>query len=135
MVGMSAERKQSAVRAVTVLVADDMPDIRLLLRAALELDEQFEVVAEAADGAQCLELAEQHQPNAVVIDLGMPGGNGLDTVARLRSRLPATRIVVLSGQQKERIAEEAKARGADAYLQKGSAVDRLVVILRELFAA
>ena len=119
--------------AVSVLLADDMADVRLLLRAALQLEEQFEVVGEATNGEQCLQLADQLRPHAVVLDLGMPRGDGLETVTRLRDQLPDARIVVLSGQEQSRVAAEAKARGADAYLQKGSAIERLVATLRDLF--
>ena len=54
--------------AVSVLLADDMADVRLLLRAALQLEDRFEVVGEATNGEQCLELADQLRPNAVVLD-------------------------------------------------------------------
>ena len=135
MVGVSAERERSVVRGtVTVLVADDMPDIRLLLRATLELEERFEVVGEAADSTECLALAERLEPEVVVLDLGMPGGDGVETIAQLRSRLPDARIVVLSGQHHDRVADVAKANGADAYLQKGSAVEQLVTVLHDLFS-
>jgi DNA-binding NarL/FixJ family response regulator len=118
---------------VTVLVADDMPDIRLLLKATFDLDTRFDVVGEAASAHECLELARRLKPEVVVLDLGMPGGEGLETVARLRTMLPDGRIVVLSGQHHTHVAADVMASGADAYLQKGSAVNRLVALLQEYF--
>jgi signal transduction histidine kinase len=106
-------------RARRTLVVDDEADLRLLLRLVLERSGRYEVVGEAGDGRAALELAEEHRPEVVLLDLSMPRMDGLEVLPRLRRLLPHAHLVVLSGYAASGAAEPATRAGADAYLEKG----------------
>jgi YesN/AraC family two-component response regulator len=112
---------ESGEAALRVLIADDAADIRLLLRMYLS-DSRLEVVGEATNGAEAVELAAVEKPDAVILDLAMPVMDGLEAIPLIKQRSPLTKIVVLSGFEAERMAERALALGADTYLQKGVAL-------------
>jgi signal transduction histidine kinase len=113
-----------------VLLVDDQVDERLLLRAMLEASGRFEVVAECGDGAEAVAEAARLQPDLVLLDLEMPGVDGLTALPQLREVAPAARTVVLSGYPASRYAAEAVAHGASSYLEKGlephDLIERLV---------
>lgn len=102
-----------------VVLADDDRDTRRLLAAALHRHGRFIVVGEAADGAAAVAVAADTQPDLVLLDLGMPGGGGLEALPRLRSAVPAARIIVVSGFAGDRLAAVTAASGAVGYVQKG----------------
>jgi len=115
-----------------VLIADDTPDIRMLLRWSLETDDRFEIVGEASNGAEVLSLLSEIEIDAVLLDLAMPVMDGLQAIPRIKSDSPSTRILVLSGFDQESMAGEALSRGADVYLEKGVAVSEVATVLAEL---
>ena len=119
---------------IRVVLADDTPDIIELLRFILKVDGRFEIAAEASDGLRAVEAAGRTQPDVVVLDLAMPVMDGLQAITQIRRVAPATRIVVLSGFTAERMAEQARVLGADAYLEKGGAFADLVPLLFEVCA-
>jgi CheY-like chemotaxis protein len=81
---------------VRVLLADDLSDIRLVMRLLLEADGRAEVVGEAADGAEAVRLAGELRPDAVVLDLRMPGMDGVTALPLIRDASPGTVVVALS---------------------------------------
>ena len=117
-----------------VVIADDTPDIRRLLRWSIEPDGRFEVVGEASNGAEALDLVSDIQVDAILLDLAMPVMDGLQAIPRIKLASPDTRIVVLSGFDQEAMAGEAISRGADAYLEKGVAMSRITSVLHEMCA-
>jgi DNA-binding NarL/FixJ family response regulator len=102
-----------------VVIADDTPDIRLLLRWSLEPDDRFDVIAEAGNGREVIEILGQESVDAVLLDLAMPEMDGLQAIVEIRKISPETKIVVLSGFDHDSMSGEALARGAHAYLEKG----------------
>lgn len=110
--------------ALRVLIADDAPDIRLLLKMYLT-DSRLEVVGEATNGAEAVEMAREEQPEAVILDLAMPVMDGLEAIPLIKEASPGTKIVVLSGFDAERMAEKAIGLGAETYLQKGVALGEI----------
>ena len=102
-----------------VLLADDDPDVRTLLGAALRRDGRFEVVAEAADGGDAVAAAAEHHPDLVLLDLAMPGIGGLEAIPLIREASPSSRIVVVSGFPGDRLESVTAARGAVGYVEKG----------------
>ncbi len=122
----------AAVRPVRVVLIDDTPDIRLLLRVALEANGQFHVVGDASDGRRGVEVVRAERPDLVVIDLAMPVMDGIEALAHIRRASPESRTVVLSAFDSERMADRAKAAGAHAYLQKGTSAKRIVSALCEI---
>jgi YesN/AraC family two-component response regulator len=107
--------------ALRILIADDAPDIRLLLKMYLT-DSRLEVIGEATNGAEAVEMAGLEKPDAVILDLAMPVMDGLEAIPLIKEASPATKIVVLSGFDADRMAERAISLGAETYLQKGVAL-------------
>ena len=104
-----------------VLLADDHTLVRAGLRKLLESIAGFEVVGEADDGLALLTLVQQQQPDLVLMDIGMPGLNGLEATARVMKDWPMTRVVILSMHQNEEDVRQALRHGAAAYLLKDAA--------------
>lgn len=117
---------------IRVLLVDDTPDIRRLLRVNLELDGRFEIVGEAADGAEAVALTRSLRPDAVVLDLAMPVMDGLQAAPVIRQCSPESRILVLSGFDHARMEARAREQGADGYLEKGTAFGRIAETLVDL---
>ena len=100
-----------------LLIADDDPIVRSLLSTQLAGD--FEICAVASDATEASELAEQHRPDAALVDVEMPGGGGLAAVRRISERSPDTCIVILSGDESQDVVVELLNAGAIAYIRKG----------------
>lgn len=115
----------------TILVIDDQPEIRRILRRVLEKDPDFEVV-EAEDGQSALESLDDRPPDAVILDLSMPGLNGIQTIGPLLSRVPRAKVIVLSGHSE--MGEELKSMGAHAFLPKQANAKEILRTVRELLS-
>lgn len=115
-----------------VLLADDHTLVRAGLRKLLESITDVEVVGEADDGLALLQLAEQLQPNLVLMDIAMPGLNGLETTARLTKAQPGVRVIILSMHQNEEYVRQALRNGASAYLLKDAAPLELEFALKSV---
>lgn len=114
---------------VRVLLADDHTLVRAGLRKLLELMPNFEVVGEAGDGLELLALADKLQPNLVLMDIAMPGLNGIEATARLLKTWPGIRVLILSMHQNEEYVRRALRNGAVAYLLKDAAPMELELAL------
>ncbi len=115
-----------------VVIADDSDDIRLLLRMQLTTQLGADVVMEAATGPQAVEAAATHQPDVLLLDVAMPGGDGLSAIPGIRAAAPATTIIMLSGFAASELAEAAIEAGAHAYVEKGSFANVIEALEREL---
>jgi DNA-binding NarL/FixJ family response regulator len=115
-----------------VLVVDDAAHLRELLTVLLDIEDDFEVVGTAADGAQAIRDAPGLAPDVILLDLAMPVMDGLAALPELRRLLPSARIVIFSGFEHQALAEQALAAGADDYIEKGISVTHLVERLRAL---
>ncbi len=112
-------------RTIRVLVADDHAVVREGIRHVLEREPGFEVVAEAANGSEVVELAERHHPDVVVLDISMPGESGLQVAARLRRSVPDARVLILSMHDNTEYVLESVRAGAHGYLLKDTAATEL----------
>jgi DNA-binding response OmpR family regulator len=117
-----------------VLVADDDDDILLLVTTRLKRD-GFEVIA-ARDGLEALALAEQHRPAVAVLDVGMPGLDGLEVLAAIRAAeaLSHTRVLLLTAKAQESDVRRGFEAGADAYVKKPFSPAELAQRVRSLVA-
>jgi DNA-binding NarL/FixJ family response regulator len=118
----------------TVVLADDHAIVRQGLRAVLEATSEFAVVAEVADGLQVVEVAERLRPNVLVLDLMMPGLNGLEITRQIRNRCPQTRVVILSMHANEAYVVEALRYGAAGYVLKEASTTEVAQALRDVAA-
>ncbi|HWT26154.1 MAG TPA: EAL domain-containing protein, partial [Solirubrobacteraceae bacterium] len=115
------------VRApLRVLVCDDAADLRALVRASLERDGSGEVVGEAADGAAAVTLAAELLPDVVVLDIQMPGVDGLTALPEIRRAAPGADVVVLSGYEGRATASRALELGARRFVAKPAGIDEIV---------
>lgn len=110
-------------RQVKVLIADDRPTTRQGLRALLALVPNVEVVGEAADGQESVDLVAECRPDVVLMDMQMPVMNGLEATRRIKEQWPAVRVIALTMYARYRA--EALAAGVDAFLLKDGAPDTL----------
>jgi DNA-binding NarL/FixJ family response regulator len=122
------------VGALRTVLVDDVEDLRALLRVLLLQDGRFEIVGEASNGQEAIELARRLQPDVVVLDLAMPIMDGLTALPGLREAAPQTRTVVLSGLPVEEMGTAASDAGAVGYLEKGRDIPSLASDIFELAA-
>ncbi|MFE2528426.1 response regulator [Streptomyces sp. NPDC059382] len=115
---------------IRVLIADDEPMIRAGVRAVLGTDPGIEVVAEAVDGHDAVELVRRHRPAVAVLDIRMPGINGIDAAAEIRSAVPTTRIVMLTTFGEDDYILQALGGGAAGFLIKSGEPEELIAGVR-----
>lgn len=120
--------------SITILLADDHNVVRQGLRAVLDREADFSVVGEAVEGFEAVRLAERLHPDVLVVDLLMPGLNGIEVVRQVAERLPATRALVLSVESDERNVQEALTNGAAGYVVKDAPASELIEAIREVAA-
>jgi len=118
----------------TLLLIDDHPMLRSGLKQLMALDPRLQVVAEAGNGTEGLALAQQHDPDLILLDLNMPGLNGLDTLTQLREMALSGRVVVFSVSDNEEDVVSALKRGADGYLLKDMEPEALLKALYQAAA-
>ena len=104
---------------VRVMIVDDSPRIRAAVRELLRNVDGCNVIAEGANGLQALELARTLTPDIVVMDIHMPIMNGMEAACLIKSRLPSTRIVLMTTTVEPEVREQALRNGAIACLEKG----------------
>jgi DNA-binding NarL/FixJ family response regulator len=117
-----------------ILVADDHAIVRQGLRLLIDSQQDMQVVAEAADGHAALEQAEALKPDIVVMDISMPGMNGLTATRTLKQRQPTITIVALTRHEDETYLEELLRAGASAYILKQSAPADFLQAIRAVAA-
>ena len=115
-----------------VLVVDDDPDYRFLVRLALAPDSGFEVVAEAGDGHTAVAEAERERPDLVLLDCTLPGADAFDVPPALRAAAPDARVVLVSGHDPADLRAASRSAGAVGYLTKETPARRLAAELEAL---
>jgi len=117
-------------KCLRILLADDHVTVRHGLKLLVESQDDMEVVAEASDGAAAVQLAMECRPDVVVMDVSMPGMNGLVATQTLRRMLPSAAIVTLTRHADDAYLQELLRAGADGYVLKQSAASELVQAIR-----
>jgi two-component system, NarL family, response regulator NreC len=122
------------VKTITIVLADDHRIVRQGLRVLLTTESDFNVIGEADDGREALELVKRLSPDVLVLDLMMPGLNGLEVARQLNKQASKVGVVVLSMHDDEGFVLEALANGVSAYVLKDSNSSDLVQAVREVAA-
>ena len=115
-----------------ILLADDHPSFRHMLRVYLELNPNWEVCGEAADGLEAVLRTTELHPDIVLMDLNMPNLNGLEATRRIRSLSPSTRILILTFHELSSLQEIAQSSGARGYVLKSEPFDVLTTAIEKV---
>jgi PAS domain S-box-containing protein len=109
----------------TVAVVDDAAEVRVLVRRHLALSGRFIVVGEGADGGEAVEIVERHRPDVLLLDVSMPGLDGLSALPKIRAAAPDTVVLMYTGFDEVGLAHRARQLGAAALIEKSLPLDRL----------
>jgi DNA-binding NarL/FixJ family response regulator len=127
---LGAVKGKTSTRQIRVLLADDHRLVRSGIRALVERLDGVEVVAEAADGREALRLTAQHRPDVVLMDIAMPGLNGLEATGRIKKQFRNVRVLILSMHADHAYVSEALAAGAEGYMLKDAGAVELGLSIR-----
>ena len=128
--GVEDSQSAGSGQALRLIVADDDPVSRLMLGAILKREPGFEIVGEAADAGQAVELALRRRPDVVLLDVDMPGGGGARAAVQIREKLPEVRIVAISADDSQGTQYDMMRAGAVGFLTKGSPDDEILRVIR-----
>jgi two-component system, NarL family, nitrate/nitrite response regulator NarL len=120
--------------AVRVLIVDDEPLFRQMLQSLLEVEEGVEIVGKGANGEQAVSLAQELEPDVIVMDVSMPVMDGLEATREIRERDPEARVLILTGGTNASDVDKARTAGASSYLTKDRIAAELVAEIRNLGA-
>lgn len=126
--------KPKTPSVIRIIIVDDHSMVRMGLAGLLVMEPDIKVVAEAEDIEQAVAAFTKHLPDVVLMDVRMPGGSGLEALARIKAISPAARVVILSTYDLEEPMIEAHASGACGYLLKSVKFDELVAAIRTVHA-
>jgi DNA-binding NarL/FixJ family response regulator len=115
-----------------VLIVDDVPQVRRELRTLLPLLDTIDVVGEAENGQEAIELAATLRPDVIIMDVEMPIVDGLAATRIIKQERPACRIVVLSIHSEEAIRAQARSAGADDFVDKGAPLAALLQAIQTI---
>jgi DNA-binding NarL/FixJ family response regulator len=115
-----------------ILLAEDHAAVRVGLAAFFEAQDDFEVVATAADGRQAVALAGELAPDFVLMDIRMPLLDGIEATRLIRAARPETRVILLSAYEQDDLVEAGAAAGAESFMLKGVPGAELVAAIRKL---
>lgn len=118
--------------AIHVVVADDHPLVRSGIRTLLKTIPEVHVIAEVGEGAELLELLESVRPDVVIMDISMPGMDGLAALSEIRVRHPGVKVIILSMHNSADVVKRAITAGAAAYLRKDAGEFELASVIRSV---
>ncbi|MHA4844115.1 response regulator [Flavitalea antarctica] len=120
------------MKPITILIADDHTLIRETWSLVLNADPRFNVIAECGSGEEAVEMARQLRPDIVIMDINLPGINGIEATASIRKYAPATKIVAISHHTQPVYAQKMMQSGASGYVTKSSGRQEMVKAIEEV---
>ncbi len=117
---------------IKVLVADDHHLVRTSIVRTIELEEGLKVIAEASDGETAIKLCREHSPDIVLMDIRMPGVDGLEATQKIVRSLPDVRVIVLTAYLEESFAKRLLEAGAFGFISKGTPFDEMIRAIRQV---
>jgi DNA-binding NarL/FixJ family response regulator len=126
--------RQAEPEGIRAVIADDHASFRRALSRLLRLDPDIDVIGEASDGREAMDLCMALRPDVALLDFMMPGLKGPEVVAAIRGSLPSTVLLVLSVFGQDAFVQEALDNGADGYLVKGMPSEQLLAAVKEAVA-
>ena len=116
----------------SILIVDDSSQLRALIRGIVSQEPDLHVVGEAEDGAEAIRLTHEVWPNIVLLDLVMPGINGLEALRRIKAERPETKVIIVTVHTEDAYRRAAEDGGADAFLVKKTLVTALLPTIRRM---
>jgi DNA-binding NarL/FixJ family response regulator len=132
--GPAIDNETAGTSKIRIVVADDHPIFRDGLCKLLALEQDFEVVAQAQDGREVLDVLRQHEPDILLLDLKMPGLDGLGTLQRLQAAKNKTRVIVLTASDDKNEFVQAMKLGTSGIVLKQTATELLIKSIRKVHA-
>jgi two-component system, NarL family, response regulator len=119
---------------ITVLLVEDDPLFRMGLALVIRNHPQLELLGKVEDGESALEAIREQSPQIVLLDIGLPGLGGEETLVRIKREYPQVRVLVLTSREEARMVQKMLQAGADGYCLKGITPDHLVTVIKEVSA-
>jgi DNA-binding NarL/FixJ family response regulator len=126
-----ASRSSAREEPVGVLICDDQPEMRDLIRIIVELNPDLRVVGEAGDGNEAVLQAAALQPDVILLDLSMPVLSGLEALPEIRRVAPGSAVVAFTGLDEDVVGHAVRHAGASSFLQKGADPDGIAAAIRD----
>jgi two-component system, NarL family, response regulator LiaR len=123
----------SEVKTIKIMIVDDHDILRHGVALSLEIFEDIEVVGLAGDGAEAIEMCRSHHPDVILMDLMMPGVDGVEATRTIRAEFPQTQVVALTSFEENNLVYEALNAGAISYLLKNVSIDELSSAIRNAY--
>src|SRR5450755_3716932 len=125
------EEQRDEVLMIRVLLVDDQPVVRHGLRVRFQLETDMQIVGDASTGSEALTMAQTLSPDVVLLDIEMPGMDGIEAAAALRTVVPRSAVVILSIHADRQTRIRALAAGAVAFMEKRGTTETLLVAMRQ----
>lgn len=119
---------------IKIMIIDDQEHVRQGLKTILELSDDMEVIGEACNGLESIQMAGRLKPDVVLMDLEMPEMNGLEAAQILKQRYPGIAVVMITIHHESVHREQAERMGVDAFLEKGESPQRLIQTIRDVLS-
>ena len=123
----------NSAKRIRVLLADDHTIVRECLVSLLKCESDIEVIGEAVDGCQTVELSQKLHPDVISMDIAMPLMNGLDATRQILAADPSTKVIILSAHSDDAYVQHATSLGAKGYLVKQTSAHYLAEAIREVY--
>ena len=118
---------------IRILIVDDLPETRENVRKLLQFESDVEVIAQAGNGEQAIEMAKKHIPDVILMDINMPGIDGIGACQRITQAVPVSQIIIMSVQSESDYLRRAMLAGARDFLTKPMSGEELITAIRRVY--